>query len=435
MMTMRSITYLFLVLTGTLLIYACGGGGSGDPIIGGTDPTVSDPFIRVYAQTGDQYGGPVAELATDNRYLFAGDREQAGGNFNIALKRTDLSGAILTERLYGGASDAEVWALAVAGNNLWLAGAIDEGNAGNYNAYLVRMDLLGTNPTPSTFGGDKLDLFQALTPTSDGGVIACGYSDSAPWATFAGQSVMYVVKLNQAGQVHPDFTTTVSNVAFPGIGIGGSGVQDCWAVVENSEGYLLAGLSDAQDSNEADAYLVQLDFNGNILNEHFFGVADEWEEFFDLKPTSDGGYIAVGIKRTEQGAEQDIFLVKFRLNPSSATPWVVEEWDTTIGDADARETAIAVMEADGFVVAGSIGPNDTIGTPSRSTDAYLAKINSTGTTILWERNHSQNGPIEIWSAIQTSDGGFLLGGDILPDGQDDTDMILIKTDSDGLVTP
>lgn len=431
MMTMRSITYLCLALIGTLLIYACGGGGSGDPIIGGTDPTVAEPFMRVYENPGDQYGGPVAEIP--NRYLFAGDSEQAGGNFNILLKRTDFSGAVLTERLYGGTGDAEIWAMAVAGNNLWLAGGIDEGNTGTYKAYLVRTDLLGNNPTSWTFGGDNLDLFQAVTPTSDGGVIACGYSDSAPWATTQAQSVMYVVKLDPSGQVNPGFKTLGSD----GIGIGGIGLHDCWAVVENSEGYLLAGLSDVQDSNEADAYLVQLDHSGNILRDHFFGVLDEWEEFLDLKPTSDGDYIAAGIKRTAQEPDQDIYLVKFRLNQSTATTWVTEDWNITIGEPSARETAIAVMETnsgDGFVVAGSIGPNDTDGTPSRSTDAYLAKVSSTG-TILWERNHPGNGPIEIWSAIHTSDDGFLLGGDILLNGKDDTDMVLIKTDSAGQILP
>jgi len=67
--------------------------------------------------------------------------------------------------------------------------------------------------------------------------------------------------------------------------------------------------------------------------------------------------------------------------------------------------------------------------------AYMVKVAADGSSILWEKTYGMIGSAEGWSVIQTSDGGFLMGGDIILDGFSDLDWMLIKTDPEGNVPP
>lgn len=515
MMTMRSITYLCLALIGTLLIYACGGGGSGDPIIGGPTPTAADAgpnrtvalglpvalnaagssaapgttltyewelrhpdaitttnlgtsltasftpqsagiytvtltvnddvtdtaqitvvnaFMRVFEEAGNQFGRPVAELA--DRYLLAGESNQDKvdpDDYDMLLVRTDKTGANVTQSTFGGSGLDETWAMAVDTNNIWLAGFLGEENLEpsdliTGDAYLIQSNLNGIQENDWVFGGIELDQFQAIKRTSDGGVLLCGYSDSPPWASVQGQSVMYVVKLDSLGDT--DFEVGISSANPANL------IHDCWAIEEldNQQGYLLAGFSGRAlepDPTDPDffeivgnGFLVQIDLEGTKISEWANGAEDTYTEFYALASAGDSCYAAAGY--TEQNdLFGDVYVVKFC--PDEAEPFA---WERTIGGTDWDEArAIQLTSDDGFIVGGfsySYSGDDG--------DALLIKLNAAGTQ-QWQKIYGGIGSAEGWSTIQTSDGGFLVGGDIILADSDNLDMMLIKTNELGQVPP
>lgn len=526
MMTMRSITYLFLVLTGTLLIYACGGGGSGDPIIGGPTPTIANAgpdrsvalglpvalnaagssaapgttltyawelrhpdttttdlgssltasftpqsagtytvtltvndditdtaqitvvnaFMRVFEEAGNQFGRPVAELA--GGYLLAGESNQGNvdpDDYDMLLVHTDKTGANVNQSTFDGNGLDETWAMAVDTNNIWLAGFLGEENLEpdaliTGDAYLVKSDLNGNQVDDWVFGGVALDQFQAVKRTSDGGVLLCGYTDSAPWVSVQGQSFMYVVKLEENGDVDLNFTTSVGDDVFAGIGITSANpanlIHDCWAIEEldNQQGYLLAGFSgralepDPTDPEffeiVGDGFLVHIGPDGAKNDELAIGTVDTYTEFYALTSAGDGCYAAAGYTEQED-IFGDVYVVKFC--PDDAEPII---WERIIPGTDWDEArAIQPTSDGGFIVGGfsySYSGDDG--------DALLIKLNDAGVP-QWQKIYGGIGSAEGWSTIETSDGGFLVGGDIILADSDNLDMMLIKTTALGQVPP
>jgi hypothetical protein len=429
-------TALFLAL----LVAACGGGGGGDPIIGdpinGGPPTEVNAFIRTYDLGGDDWGRSVAVLS--DGYLLSGESNRPDPDsvdYQMTLLRTDLSGNRQAASYFGNDLLDEAWAMAVDESNdrVWLAGFLGEGLSNEFvigTPYLVQSNLAGDLQGEWFFEGQGFrNQFQAVMPTSDGGLILCGQSDAAPWATSQGQIVMYVVKLDGDGNVDPNFTTSVNDDTFDGKGFGGPGWQDCWAVVENDDGYLLAGYTDSFEDEFGDGYLVQIDFGGNLLWQDTIGFPGSYDEIYDLiriPGSQNDGYIAAGYTEFED-ALGDMYLVKFRYNELAGG--IDIDWELIIGGNDWDEArAVSTTHDNNFAVAGF-----SYSYSGDEADAYLINLDSNG-NILWERLYGGIGSAHAMSVAQTPDGGFLMGGDIDP-GDQLLDMMLIKTDAQGRVPP
>jgi hypothetical protein len=123
------------------------------------------------------------------------------------------------------------------------------------------------------------------------------------------------------------------------------------------------------------------------------------EAGYDVKPTADGGYIAVGTSSDESGI-RDIYLVKTDQYGNE------EPWSPVIigGEGDDVATSLQIV-SDGFIILGS--SNDASG--SGSYDLYLVKTDLQG-NILWERrtggpNDDRGTHLEVLSG-----GGFLAAG-------------------------
>ena len=112
---------------------------------------------------------------------------------------------------------------------------------------------------------------------------------------------------------------------------------------------------------------------------------------------------------------------------ASAQP--VEEWSVTLG-GDGDEFAHAMLQSSdgGLVIAG-----ETSSSGAGMKDAWLVKLNSSGGEV-WSRTFG-GARSDIAYAVQpTSEGGFVLAGETLSDGDDSSSngrFWLIKTDSEG----
>jgi len=146
--------------------------------------------------------------------------------------------------------------------------------------------------------------------------------------------------------------------------------------------------------------------------------------------TEDGGYIVLGdIFEYEAfgtvAESRDILLLK-------TDPDGREEWNRTFGGDDWDQGySIQKMRDGGYIIAGLTRSLGTEGTDGQATpDLWLIKTDPSGGEI-WNRTFG--GPrFDAGRFVgETADGGYLISGDTCSFGSGDTDVWIIKTDSEG----
>jgi len=140
-----------------------------------------------------------------------------------------------------------------------------------------------------------------------------------------------------------------------------------------------------------------------------------------LIETSDGGFAIAGDTRSFGAGGNDFWLVKMDANGNM-------EWNQTYGGPESERAKALIKTSDGgFAIAGHYTH------PSGECDFWLVKTDSYG-NMEWNQTYGGPGVDLANSLIETSDGGYAIGGSFNPDYEDpfgDRDFWLVKTDSYG----
>jgi hypothetical protein len=146
-----------------------------------------------------------------------------------------------------------------------------------------------------------------------------------------------------------------------------------------------------------------------------------YDEAQSIKQTSDGGFIMVGQTATVDYAG-DVYLVKTDANG-------VLVWSTAFGSAAKSDFGYSVRQTSdgGYIIAGL-----TNSTGAGLRDVLLLKTNSTG-VLQWSKTYGGAADDEARSVEETADGGFIISGFTQSYGSG-YQMYLIKTNSTGNVT-
>ena len=183
------------------------------------------------------------------------------------------------------------------------------------------------------------------------------------------------------------------------------------SVIKTSDGgYAVVGKKE-MDSN-IDVYLLKTDANGATIWETTFGVSSE-EDAYSVIQTADAGFTILGLDYAS-----GTFLSK-----TDASGGVL--WTKTVAP-EIRCYDFVKMPDDGYALAGEfIGGGQNYYT-------YLIRTNSLGDT-LWTRKFGDPGEINTpYSLALTDDGGFVLTGETTsPPSTGENDLFLIKTDVNG----
>ena len=277
----------------------------------------------------------------------------------------------------------------------------------DYDFWLVKTDMNGNMLWNRTFGGteDEGSTWGVyLISTSDGGFALTGYTRSFG----AGHADFWLVKTDENGNIEWNQT------------FGGTNQDVVSSLVEvNDGGYALAGHTWSYGLGFADFWLVRTDINGNILwNQTFGGI--EGEHAHSLIETSDGGFAITGYTSSIGAGGSDFWLVK-------TDSFGFMEWNQTYGGAS-NEIANSLVESEdgGLVIAGY-----TTSFGAGNMDMWLVKTDENG-DMEWNKTYGGIDYEQAFSVIQTSDGGYALGGQISYLGQPiSNDFFFIKTDGVG----
>ncbi|MGA1795919.1 MAG: hypothetical protein ACMUIL_08660 [bacterium] len=256
-----------------------------------------------------------------------------------------------------------------------------------------------------TFGGKHIDVAHAVQQTSDGGYILAGETFSFG----SGKSDVYLLKLNAAGS------------KVWGKYYGGEDTDSAESVCQTSDGgYIVAGGTQSAGAGKCDVYVLKLDAKGDKVWEKTLG-GKEWDTAHSVAQASDGGYIVAGDSQSFGSGKGDAYVLK--LDPNGKTVW-----DRTFnGNGAARAHDVKQTSDGGYILAGT-----TYSFGSGSGEAYIVKVDGSGNKV-WEKMFGGKGRGSARSVKQTSDGGYIIGGQVSTSEIGQGDALVIRLDGQGKV--
>jgi uncharacterized delta-60 repeat protein len=312
----------------------------GNLIIGGYSETTENSY-QVYAaklsMIGDtiwtrSYGGAdwdfcrqLVSLPDGGFAVFGQTFSYGAGNGDFYLLRLNSNGDTLWTKTYGGPELESGESIALASDGgFYLAGYTTSFGAGMHDIYVVRTDQDGDTLWTKTFGGPEDDFGYAIDVTPDDGyVVAGGTNNNTP-----GKSDFTIIKDEGTSQ-------WVRNSSYFG--------DNYWldVIVEpvgnvTATGYFTEGGAGKEDARMT-RYGADGVFNGMAMGH---GSADN-DRAYDIKLTSDGGYVIVGFTEGFMERFDDVYLVKTNVTGQTVGP----------------ELGVNEIFIDGTLFEVSVGPN------------------------------------------------------------------------------
>ncbi|MBN2496814.1 MAG: hypothetical protein JXR96_19645 [Deltaproteobacteria bacterium] len=317
-------------------------------------------------------------------YVVAGSTESFGlGVLNKAdawVIRLDEHGELIWQKAYGVEGRDQLCDLCeLADGSLVLVGySWPDQSPDIYDFWLWRIDAAGELVWDWRWGGDGSDFLLSVRPTSDGGFVLGGYTDS--FGASERQGDFWVQKLSASGTSlwqkmyggnQYEARCTVREAADGDLVVGGLSTSpisnhsaswvfgldsqgevswqyafpgDLASFVTAADGLALVGSmygSDGEVFGGSDLWVARLDGELGLRWRRRFG-GEENESAASLLPAPDGGFLAVGASRSFGSGSFDVWAVKLDGSGSAACgPDVVED-----APVERVETAIQVFPAE-----------------------------------------------------------------------------------------
>ena len=206
--------------------------------------------------------------------------------------------------------------------------------------------------------------------------------------------------------------------------LGGNQEDRGYSVQQLADGGFIIGATTSSSANGDvtpgnhggyDCWVIRLDASANILwNRVLGGVGDE--QLAELRPTADGGFVFCASSTSSANGDvteatkglTDYWIVKLDASGNMV-------WNRLLGgDQDDIPTSINENAGGTIVVAGSSessGTGNVTETNHGLTDFWIVKLNSTGSTITFNRLLGGNGEERAFSIKEvTSDNGYVVAG-------------------------
>ncbi|MEK7677826.1 MAG: TIGR02597 family protein [Verrucomicrobiota bacterium] len=329
------------------------------------------------------------------------------------------------EQTFGGSADDDLLDVQQTSDDGYvLVGYSSSGVSGNKtvagyggnDCWIVKTDAQGSKQWERVFGGSGDDIGISIQQTSDGGYImlamsTSGISGNKSSASFGGYD-FWLVKLDSNGDKQWEKVF--------------GGTSEDWAAVlwqTSDGGYILGGSSQSgvngnktsPNLGSDDVWIVKVDANGNKQWDETFGGNDVDGIYYvnSLKQTSDGGFIFASYSKSQISGNKakagfggdDFWLVKIDANGS-------KQWEQVFGGSLLDDPLSVQETSDGGFILGGQSTSPVSGNKTASGfggyDGWLIKTDRDGNK-QWEQVLGGTGTDQIFSVRQIGDGGYLVG--------------------------
>lgn len=238
---------------------------------------------------------PMIQETTDGGVIVAGESSSNdgdvsgnnGGSSDYWIIKLDINGNIIWQNCLGGSSTDVAYSIEqttdggyiVAGKSSSSDGDIT-GNNGNYDYWVVKLDISGNISWQKSLGGSQWDIAYSVQQTTDGGYIVAGKINSVNGDITENNGLWdyWVVKLDNIGNI-------IWQKSY-----GGSNDDYAYSIKQTSDGgYIIAGGSNSTDgdvigSSGSGCWIVKIDSVGNIIWQKFINsfIVIDWSEPINL---------------------------------------------------------------------------------------------------------------------------------------------------------
>lgn len=355
------------------------------------------------------------------------------GEIDYWILKLNANGKKEWQKCLGGSSGEEPSAIIqtsdggyiVAGNSSSNNGDVI-GNHGGGDAWIVKIDSLGTIEWQKCLGGKRNDEAHSIQNTSDGGYIVAGVTNSVDGDVLGKHSELdgkykdypyfsdsWIIKLDKFGTLEWQKC------------LGGSlndGVVSIQQTIDG--GYIVAGRTTSNDGDvvgfhcnsnfdiyNPDYWIVKLDSLGSIMWQKCLG-GTRYDIASSIINSSDGGYVVTGISESEDGD-----LTGIHSKSSYPDYWTIKldnsgeiEWKICNGAGYNDGGKSIIQTNDGYVIVGYAssffgGENASHGFE----DFGVVKLSLDGKT-LWQKMFGSSGSDWPEAIIQSQDGGYVAVG-------------------------
>jgi len=254
-----------------------------------------------------------------------------------------------------------------------------------------------------TFGGEQDEQGRDIELTSDNGYIMVGATSSFG----SGNSDIYLVKVD-------------SNIQFQwSKAIGHFNLEFGHAVKQtNDGGYIICGYSNSYGNGQYDGYLVKTDSAGDVVWDKYFGGFD-WDKFYDLEITPDGGFLIVGETHSFGAGDADAWIVK-------TDSLGKQEWEKFVGGRKKDIAHALISTKDGnYAFCGE--RNDSI---KNQQSMWFVKFD-TNSSIIYNKSYNNRENEIAYGITELDNNSLILVGQHKHKDSTQIDESLIMTDKNG----
>ena len=226
-------------------------------------------------------------LNNDTTFLQIGD---------ACIIKIDCLGNILLNKSYGGADqDLLVGVIPLSNEDFILSGATKSYGAGNFDAYILRIDSLGNIIWAKGYGGGQDETAYSILKT-DNGFITLGETRSY------GQGGADILLMKY------DFNGNVLWAKTYGTNIDEGGSR----ILKNSNShFIITGFGPhVTTSGNRETFLMEIDSLGNLQWAKKYGTSSCHENFGDISFAPDGGFLLSGSTRSFGGFDYKGYIAK-----------------------------------------------------------------------------------------------------------------------------
>ncbi|ANQ49060.1 hypothetical protein MY04_1686 [Flammeovirga sp. MY04] len=260
------------------------------------------------------------------------------------------------------------------------------GTSGNMDMSLWKIDESGNVKWNYKFGDTETEEVYQIIPTSDGGYITVGSSDS--YGLSIDLKDTWIVKVNAQGKQLWRQTYGDEN-----------SIEEGTAIAETKDGGFIIGggiLKLDKEEPSEDAFLLRIDAKGTELWRKFYGGAKN-DRTVDIIVNEDS-YTVVGNTESLGRGKWDIWMFKTDLEGN-------KQWERTYGGGDTEKANQFVKTNDGGYAI--VGYSYTFA--EASLDAWIVRTDAEGQQ-LWHKSFGGLSYDEAHGITKTKDGGYALVG-------------------------